>query len=107
MRYLRSLFRGGLSTSPFKFNIDKMASTDRSSLSATSSGKDTKKPAKLSDYDTVKESLRVSKLGDKKTREVKALTIKVNDDPDGAVPGFLHLPAPGSFKKVFAAIILS
>jgi hypothetical protein len=106
MSYLRHIIKSALQVS-FANSISKMASANRSSLSATTQGQGPKRPANISDYESVKEPRRILNPGNRKPRDIKSLTIKVNDDPDGAVPGFLHLPAPSSMKPDFAAILLS
>jgi hypothetical protein len=107
MRYLRHLFKSALAIPPTNPNINQMASTNRSSLSATSHGKGSSKPAKISDYEMVKKPPHILNFGHQQLRDVKALTIKVNDAPDGAVPGFLHIPTSAPSKMDFAAILLS
>ncbi|EPE28728.1 alpha/beta-Hydrolase [Glarea lozoyensis ATCC 20868] len=84
-----------------------MAAANRSSLSAATQGKGSTKPANISDYDSVKEPSRLIYSKNRKLHDIKSLTIKVNDDPDGAVPGFLHIPASRPSKPDFAAILLS
>jgi pimeloyl-ACP methyl ester carboxylesterase len=84
-----------------------MDSTDRVSLSATSFGKGPNKPGHISDYESVRDTPHIPGLGLQKPQSVQALTIKVNDDHDGTVPGFLHIPAATSPPKGFAVILLS
>src|SRR4051812_15727396 len=75
----------------------------KDSLSASRTSTPTK-PATLSDYPGLSHPPSV-----KLPTTVKPLTIKVEDGPDGAVPGFLHLPKDFTTtpSHATAAILLS
>lgn len=74
------------------------------SLSSTSRLSSPMKPARLDHYLELSHAPHSNK-----TCIVKPMTIKVEDGPDGAVPGFLHLPPTASAAPASntAAILLS
>lgn len=78
--------------------------TSKTSLSSTSRPSTPSRPARLDDYLGLSHPPRAAK-----SCIVKPLTIKVDDGPDGAVPGFLHLPPTTSATPASrtAAILLS
>ncbi|TKX25493.1 hypothetical protein C1H76_2143 [Elsinoe australis] len=91
-----------------------MAATDNKSLSATTQISNNEHPAKLSQYSGLEHPPAVDALpgSNKLLCKVKPLEIKVQDGPDGSVPGFLHIPQnyrreeAGGREKT-AAILLS
>ncbi|KAK8210318.1 hypothetical protein M8818_003486 [Zalaria obscura] len=92
-------------------NITNMAqpATDRSSLSATTEKLNNQHPAKLSQYSGLEHPPAVDSIPRAKPA-VKPLEIKVEDGPDGTVPGFLHVPHNYDSKSSgdrTAAILLS
>lgn len=71
-----------------------MASTDNTSLSSTKQISNNQHPTKLSQYSGLEHSPAVDKIisANKQLCTVKSLEIKVHDEQDGTVSGFLHLP---------------